>query len=49
MFAMARNNSKFSARDKRVIKNQHIEKNPFAKFLFNTETSKIFVEELLSN
>lgn len=30
MFAMARNNSKFSARDKRVIKKQHIEKNPFA-------------------
>ena len=30
MFAMARNNSKFKKRDKRVIKEQHIETDPFA-------------------
>ena len=30
MFAMARNKSKFSARDKRFIKQQHIETDPFA-------------------
>ncbi|MGP1586722.1 MAG: DUF4954 family protein [Treponemataceae bacterium] len=30
MFAMARNNSKFKNRDKRVVKEQHIETDPFA-------------------
>ena len=30
MFAMARNNSKFQKRDKRVVKAQHIETDPFA-------------------
>ncbi len=30
MFAIARNNSKFKSRDKRVVKKQHIETNPLA-------------------
>lgn len=30
MFAIARNQSKFSTRDKRIVKKQHIETNPFA-------------------